>query len=332
MKNSILGIIGLGAVAVIGWYGVGAARNFFSSVPVLIAMQEQMSEIQSAKFLGRITISGEMTSDFFSTSSLSSGIIVQDQNLKDTPLATSIIAEFGGAFQKTDAHLYETHSDIAIAYAANEQKGKIGLSVKSKGLISYMRLSELDVPVYRNNPQLEQLLGVVAGLAKDRWIMYELPLDQAEYTSQIRELKQEIETLMKHEDTRVTFNMLGDEILQKVETSHIQLIQNTTEASDSARVQKFSDFTIDVWIGKQDNLLYKLQISGPIDVNGFTGALDFTMEFYAHNIPNVIEQPFDAVSIDEFIVTVMGNKLSAGAENVLHFTQPETDPFVQSQF
>lgn len=161
-----------------------------------------------------------------------------------------------------------------------------------------------------------------------------------------RETTQKIKEFLENKKLYIVQKELADEMIDKIKVYHYQVALNREEiielmpklpelsrqlnqgtpiASEEIEkmkefFEKAGDFIAEIWIGKKDNLLYKLDFEKEIDSRKFEETkkgkiiIKLTVNFSEYGEPVQIEPPADFKPVEEFLESFMGSYLESMVE------------------
>jgi hypothetical protein len=265
MKRSLkfLGLFALIAVVLVGATGCGKK----SPEQVIKKMMSTLSKVETLNLDIRVALNGQ----FPQLSALDGG---------STSEASSIMMSFAGDIDMESEESVQYQMTSAISNKSAGSEMKISGEVLSKEGIFYVKLSETpDVKIV----DLSSLKGMWYKFDLDSLAMapkIETEEEETMSKSQIRKMKK---LLAKTEFFRVVKDH-GEEEVNGVATNHYEVKVNQAELENFFRegtklaenrsltsleesemkktLQKFSEIDGDLWIGKKDFNLYRVELSG----------------------------------------------------------------------
>lgn len=303
---------------------LGAGCNPFAQSPEenLSQMRQNMAEVKSMNYDAKMTLSG-----FDKPSGNSLGMILGGS--QDVP--EKIDLAISGQTAVNNYSSPDSKMNISLGIPGKESKIKLNArTVKNK---TYLRLNSLG-PL-----QTSPIAAMVGSSFVGQWI--ELPksdksakveTDNKELTE---EQKQEIKKLTKETNFFKVTKDLGTEEVNGKEAYHYQTQINTRELKSfinetkkitetktkqeeqeklNKQIRQLKDKNIDIWIGTDDKLLYKISAS---DIkmeqeNNSKTTADLTAIFSNYNQDITVKKPESAKSMEDLFGGMLGGQNGAG--------------------
>lgn len=303
-------------------------------------MTEEMAGVKSLEYSGQIEVEGEMETNGLAMPFplVGKGDFPQTKQPSPAKQTVKFSIDFSGASDMHD--LNNPKIQLKFSINTNLLSQRFGLEVRTIDKIGYLKLDNL--------PDL----GFDVSFLKDQWIKADLKAMKKEQLKEVQkeqelspEQKKEIEeTITEAKIFKIT-KELPDEKIEGVDTYHykfsinkervIQLftkiskiIQNKSltekeleklnksleEAIESAEVEKS-----EIWIGKEDFLLYKLLVGSTIKETEKTkseGKFTIQAQFKNYNEPVQIDIPKSTKPFEEVLGALLGGALSKGMQGV----------------
>lgn len=306
----------------------GAGCNPFADSPEekLSQMRQNMAEIKTMNYSATISLSDLKQN----SGNANLGMLLGG---KDTPSEATI--NLSGQTAINNYSNPDSRFDISLS--APNMDGEIKLNARTISGKTYLKLGSLG-PL-----QSSPMAAMIGSAFVEKWI--ELPKSNEKTDVKVNEQelteeqKQKIKNLAKNTKFFKTTKDLGTEQLNEKEVFHYQTkvsadnlnsfineVEKITKAETKKEqkqlrkenIQKLADNTIDIWVGSEDNLLYKL--SAPnlemVDKEGKTTTGSLEIEFSNYNQEISVEKPGNAKSMKDLFGGMFGGQNTGSGFNM----------------
>lgn len=306
----------------------GAGCNPFADSPEekLSQMRQNMAEIKTMNYSATISLSDLKQN----SGNANLGMLLGE---KDTPSEATI--NLSGQTAINNYNNPDSRFDISLS--APNMDGEIKLNARTISGKTYLKLGSLG-PL-----QSSPMAAMIGSAFVEKWI--ELPKSNEKTDVKVNEQelteeqKQKIKNLAKNTKFFKTTKDLGTEQLNEKEVFHYQTkvsadnlnsfineVEKITKAETKKEqkqlrkenIQKLADNTIDIWVGSEDNLLYKL--SAPnlemVDKEGKTTTGSLEIEFSNYNQEISVEKPGNAKSMKDLFGGMFGGQNTGSGFNM----------------
>lgn len=340
MKNILIAFVALISVGIIAWSGFSLI-NSGSSSQVFAKMHREMEDLSSFKFAGTLSLDGTFVSDELPSSGIFDQLSDSQPGSKSTTIEGKINTEFGGVVERTQEKSYAMQGDINFSYETQQGNGQAGLSIVSLDKSVYLKLNTASI---KTEAQAQVMINALIQAGQNKWIEFANTrgTEQDEVGNQdTQNIQEDISEYFKNIDHVVDFVVLGDEEVREVSTTKVSVKINeqktfetiraetkkqenrdltvTEEAQIRADIKAFSQLDYTLWVGKNDYLPRKIQVSGPIshEVEQYEGNMNLSVEFFDFNTPNTISAPEGAIDFEELMTIMIGGMMGGLDLNTL---------------
>ncbi|MBZ9578493.1 hypothetical protein KJA14_01440 [Patescibacteria group bacterium] len=262
---------------------------------------------------------------------------------EDTKEGFKISMDFASDSDNTDPKNPKSAGDFYITLAFEGMQFSLAGESKTIGEDSYFKLTT--IPALAFLEPFFEMLGIDLGEIKGQWIKFDMAEETQKAKEEQEEMIQKFQTLFKDKKLYIVTREFADKEIRNVKTYHYlvalnkeeikklipgifeilweafppsnlgfpmtpsvpgkeEILTEILEAFDEF-FEKVGEITAELWIGKKDNLLYKIKGEKEIDLAeinpGTEGKIiiKIDMDFSDFNQPLIIEAPEEFKTIEE---------------------------------
>lgn len=333
MKKILLLLVAV--VVVLGGtvYLVSTGGRSSSAEDIIIDMQVAMAGLDSVKFKGTLEVEGKTGQEIPGTASLAP-FMGEDSGAENKITEGTVTINFDGAFNEFKSTEKQGEVGLNVGFDTGKGPGEVGLRVRMIGEEGkYVQLSMLELPESEDIATLD----LIGQQLVDEWIEIKpKPEEEAIENEEVNEKKVgEYKKLLKKAKLLDVLEQ-GSDQLEGVSASLIKIsaqpnidnirdfalqvyeyehdgTQMPFEDQDEMNAWLYSikDLTGTIWVGEKDDLLYRVEITGPfVYLDDSSGTLDLAFDLYDHDKPAKITAPEKVLTQEELTAKIMGAMFS----------------------